>query len=58
MFDWIDSEPALTAWISAQTAPAVIALDTEFMRTDTFYARLALIQAEIGGRTAVIDAPA
>lgn len=58
MFDWIDSEPALTAWISAQTAPTVIALDTEFMRTDTFYARLALIQAEIGGRTAVIDAPA
>ncbi|MGH8090028.1 MAG: ribonuclease D [Rudaea sp.] len=58
MFDWIDSESALTAWVSAQTAPAVIGLDTEFMRTDTFYARLALIQAEIGGRTAVIDAPA
>lgn len=58
MFDWIDSESALTAWVSAQAAPAVIGLDTEFMRTDTFYARLALIQAEIGGRTAVIDAPA
>jgi len=58
VFDWIDSESVLTAWVSAQTAPAVICLDTEFMRTDTFYARLALIQAQIGGRTAVIDAPA
>lgn len=58
MFDWINSESALESWIAAQPAPAIIGLDTEFMRTDTFYARLALIQAEIGGRTAVIDAPA
>lgn len=58
MYDWIADEAALASWIAAQPAPAIIGLDTEFMRTDTFYARLALIQAEIGGRTAVIDAPA
>ena len=58
MFDWIDSESALSAWIPAAAAPTVIGLDTEFMRTDTFYARLALVQAEIGERIGVIDAPA
>jgi ribonuclease D len=58
VFDWIDSDSALEKWISAQAAPAIIGLDTEFMRTDTFYARLALIQAESGGRIAIIDAPA
>ncbi len=58
VYDWLDSESALESWIAAQPAPAVIGLDTEFMRTDTFYARLALVQANIGGRTAVIDAPA
>ena len=58
VYDWIDSEAALASWITAQPVPAVVGLDTEFMRTDTFRARLALVQAEIGGRTAVIDAPA
>jgi ribonuclease D len=58
MYDWINSESALATWFSEQSDSSVIGLDTEFMRTDTFYARLALIQAEIGGRTAVIDAPA
>ncbi|HMM57829.1 MAG TPA: HRDC domain-containing protein [Rudaea sp.] len=58
MYDWISNEPDLAAWISAQPVASVIGLDTEFMRTDTFYARLALVQAGIGDRIGVIDAPA
>jgi len=58
MYDWINSESALGAWFSAQPVSAVIGLDTEFMRTDTFYAKLALVQAEIRGSIALIDAPA
>lgn len=58
MYDWINNESALDAWFSAQPVAAVIGLDTEFMRTDTFYAKLALVQAEIDGRIAIIDAPA
>ena len=58
MYDWIDSETALASWMAAQPMPAAIGLDTEFMRTDTFRARLALVQAQIAGRTALIDAPA
>ncbi|MGH8040576.1 MAG: ribonuclease D [Rudaea sp.] len=56
--EWIDSESALSAWLQPRPTPALIGLDTEFMRTDTFRARLALVQAEIDGHIAVIDAPA
>src|SRR5579862_9573145 len=57
MFEWIDDEPALGAWISARPQPTTIALDTEFMRTNTFRARLALVQVNVGGAIAVLDAP-
>lgn len=57
VYDWIDNENALTRWMDAHATGAVAGLDTEFMRTDTFYAKLALVQANIGG-VAVIDAPA
>jgi ribonuclease D len=54
---WIEDESALVAWIDAQTEHDVIGLDTEFMRTDTFRPRLALIQANIAGDIALLDAP-
>jgi ribonuclease D len=55
--EWIDAAPALQAWIAQQPPHNLIGLDTEFMRTDTFRPKLALIQANIGGAIALIDAP-
>jgi ribonuclease D len=43
--------------MAAQPPQAVIGLDTEFMRTDTFRPRLALVQVNIGGAIALLDAP-
>lgn len=63
MHDWLATPAALDAWLSAHpdessTAIDRICLDTEFMRTNTFFARLALIQIGIGGAIALVDAPA
>ncbi len=51
--DWIERSDALRNLLEG--APAMIGLDTEFMRTDTFLPRLALVQIEIEGRIALID---
>jgi ribonuclease D len=55
--EWIDSADTLAAWIAARDTHATIALDTEFMRTNTFRARLALVQINVGGAIAILDAP-
>jgi ribonuclease D len=57
MYEWIDDEAALAAWIDTRPPFTTIALDTEFMRTNTFRARLALVQVNIGGAIALLDAP-
>ncbi len=57
MNEWIEAGPALQAWIAQQPPHTLIGLDTEFMRTDTFRPKLALIQANIGGAIALLDAP-
>jgi len=49
--------PRLAAWIAQQPPHSLIGLDTEFMRTDTFRPKLALIQANVGGAIALLDAP-
>ncbi len=54
---WIDSNAALAAWIARQPGQGIVALDTEFMRTNTFAPILALVQLNLGGETALIDAP-
>jgi ribonuclease D len=54
---WIEDSATLAAWIGSHSAPTTIALDTEFMRTNTFRARLALVQLNIGGSVALLDAP-
>lgn len=55
--EWIDNDAALAAFMAQAPSAAVVGLDTEFMRTDTLYARLALVQINIAGHTALLDAP-
>ncbi len=57
MQQWIDDSAAFGAWMALRPAPALICLDTEFMRTNTFAPRLALVQLNIDGATAILDAP-
>jgi ribonuclease D len=51
---WIDSGEAL-AELTQALPPGPVALDTEFMRQDTFFPRLALVQVNVGERAALID---
>ena len=53
MADWIEHDEPLHALLAE--APASIGLDTEFMRTDTFLPRLALVQVQCAERIALID---
>ena len=57
MHTWIEDPATLTSWIGAHRTSATVALDTEFMRTNTFRARLALVQINMEGDIAVLDAP-
>jgi len=43
-FQWVDTDSALTAMIEALCKEPLLAVDTEFMRTDTFFPKVALIQ--------------
>ena len=52
---WIADAPALQRWLDACAGASVLGLDTEFMRRDTFHARLALVQLAAGGRSALLD---
>ncbi|KAF1003425.1 MAG: Ribonuclease D [Luteibacter sp.] len=52
---WIDSADALTDWLAPIAPHAVVGLDTEFMRRNTFYPQLALLQLAHDGRYALID---
>jgi len=53
--DWIDNAAALGAWLGDIPADAAVGMDTEFMRRDTFYPQLALLQLSYGGRHALVD---
>ncbi len=57
MNEWIDDAAALDSWTAARPPHTLIGLDTEFMRTNTFRAKLALVQANIAGVIALLDAP-
>lgn len=57
MNQWIAQPAALEAWIAAQPQASLIGLDTEFMRTDTFRPKLALIQLNLDDQIALVDAP-
>jgi ribonuclease D len=53
--EWIDHRDALDTWLAAVPADAAVGLDTEFMRRNTFYPQLALLQLGWNGRYALID---
>jgi ribonuclease D len=52
---WIRTDEALATAAEQWSQSAVIALDTEFVRTDTFYANLGLIQVGIESQVWLID---
>ena len=55
---WVDNQQSLAAMVQALTAVELLALDTEFMRTDTFFAKLALLQLSDGESIWLVDFPA
>ena len=57
MHSWIDTPTALASWLDARAMPQLIGLDTEFMRTNTFTPRLALVQLCVDGHIALLDIP-
>jgi ribonuclease D len=57
MHQWIDEVAALDAWLAQHPENGVIGVDTEFMRTNTFRSKLALMQINVGGHIALLDSP-
>ena len=53
--EWIDTPDKLAQLIPDEPAPLALAVDTEFMRRNTFYPCLALLQIKLGTHTALID---
>jgi ribonuclease D len=52
---WIQSRDDLHAWLAALPGHAALGFDTEFMRRNTFYPQLALIQMGCNERYALVD---
>lgn len=55
MHHWIAQPEAATALVARHAATRLIGLDTEFMRIDSFYPRLALVQVNLDGEIALLD---
>ena len=53
--DWIAQRSDLEHWLSRLPSGAVLGLDTEFMRRNTFYPQLALLQLGWNGHYALVD---
>ena len=54
---WIKKQEQLDAVIKALETCGRVALDTEFIKRDTYYPRLALIQINTGEHIYLLDAP-
>ena len=53
---WIDTPQALERFLQPAAEGRRVALDTEFLRTDTYWPRLCLIQlARADGSVALVD---
>ncbi len=55
MHHWIDASNALADFLDRHATQTTAFLDTEFMRVDTFYPRLALLQVSFDGDIALVD---
>lgn len=54
---WIKEQSQLTPVIEALKSCGRVALDTEFIKRDTYYPRLALVQINVGEHIYLLDAP-
>ncbi|WOT06622.1 ribonuclease D [Shewanella youngdeokensis] len=54
-FQYIDDDASLAALVAQYSQAKLLVIDTEFVRTRTYYARLGLIQAYDGKTLALID---
>jgi len=52
---WISGDSALSEACQRWSSAEVLALDTEFVRTETYFARLGLIQVALDGQCSLID---
>lgn len=52
---WIDRADSAADYVAAALGQATVALDTEFIRTQTYYAELGLVQLASEGRIALVD---
>jgi len=52
---WIDSREAANAYARSALNHTTVALDTEFIRTQTYFAELGLVQLAIPGAIALVD---
>ncbi|HET8942084.1 MAG TPA: HRDC domain-containing protein [Rudaea sp.] len=57
MHQWTAETGELDTWLDLHDGPGATFLDTEFMRTNTFFSRLALVQINVGGEIVLLDAP-
>ena len=55
MIKWIDSKYKLHQALAELDKMAILAVDTEFIRTNTFYPEIALIQVSDGVSCWLID---
>lgn len=55
-FEWIDDEKGTQGLLEAVGRSSCLGIDTEFVRTDTFYARLGVVQIEADGAIFLVDA--
>jgi ribonuclease D len=53
--DWIAQRNELEQWLAGLSPGTVLGLDTEFMRRNSFYPQLALLQLGAGSRYALVD---
>jgi ribonuclease D len=54
-FDWVDTPEALARLLERWREAPWLAVDTEFVREDTYFARLCLVQVCDGGMPALVD---
>lgn len=54
---WIKEQSQLASVIAALEGCGRVALDTEFIKRDTYYPRLALVQINVGAHIYLLDAP-